>query len=326
MAAVKKYLPPAARILFSVLLLFLLIAPPARYIASFFPLIDIRQLPLILQTARLEYLLAAAAAVALAVLAVICRWQIILGPGRVSFGLLTRLTFIGLFFNNFMPTAAGGDFLKGFYLLRGRRDKMELGFSIIFDRIVGTITILGMGFLAVLIYFPVLPPGPAYAVIFLFIGVLFLLLLSFWYTPRARFTRFLPVGIRTRAEVHLQEAHQAFCRYRNDPGLLFRAIGVSCVSQVLLVLAHYLVTISLSTPVSLRVLFVALPLVWVVSALPSLGGLGIRETGYVFFLRPVLLREEAFALALVMHGFMMINSTVGGFIYLLGVRRKEGRG
>ncbi len=318
----KPWLLTAVRILFSLALFFLLAAPTSHRIAPFFPIIDVRQLPSLLKTAQPAYLLAAFVLLFLAIMAVIYRWKIILGANRVSFGRLAHLTFIGFFFNNFLPTAAGGDVFKGYYLLRGHREKkVDMGFSIVFDRIIGTLTIMGLGCLAVLFSFSRLPAGLAYTIIILFLGTLLLLRLASRYSAHTRVTRLLPCKIRPRVEQALQEAHQSFCRYLRDTRLVIRAVGISCLSQALVIIAHYLITRSLGTPVPLALLFLVVPLVWAVSALPSLGGLGVRETGYVFFLQGSLAREEAFALAMVMLGFVFLQSVIGGVLYFAGVRR-----
>jgi glycosyltransferase 2 family protein len=65
--------------------------------------------------------------------------------------------------------------------------------------------------------------------------------------------------------------------------------------------------------------FVFGPLVNIMAAVPvSLNGLGVRESGYVYFLAHVdVPRDSAIAFALAWFGVVMLAGGVGGVVYLL---------
>ena len=52
-----------------------------------------------------------------------------------------RLTYMGLFYNNFMPGAVGGDLLKGWYVTRHSAEhlRVEAAVTVFVDRLVGLI-------------------------------------------------------------------------------------------------------------------------------------------------------------------------------------------
>ena len=60
------------------------------------------------------------------------------------------LTFIGYFFNNFLPTAIGGDVVKAYYLSHKTEDKAGSYASVFVDRVIGLITMILMAFVALL--------------------------------------------------------------------------------------------------------------------------------------------------------------------------------
>ena len=60
------------------------------------------------------------------------------------------LTFIGYFFNNFLPTAIGGDMVKAYYLSKKTSNKIGAFASVFVDRLIGLLTMVFMAFVALL--------------------------------------------------------------------------------------------------------------------------------------------------------------------------------
>ena len=71
------------------------------------------------------------------------RWSVILKKDMdVSYVRLLSIYFIGMFFNNFLPTIVGGDIVKGFYLYReSKRGDISLA-SIFMDRYSGFVALM----------------------------------------------------------------------------------------------------------------------------------------------------------------------------------------
>ncbi|MDD5429007.1 MAG: lysylphosphatidylglycerol synthase transmembrane domain-containing protein, partial [Candidatus Omnitrophica bacterium] len=72
------------------------------------------------------------------------------GGGEVTMTAATSLTFIGYFFNNFLPTAIGGDVAKAYYLSRKSSNKLGSVTSVFVDRAMGLITMVMMAAIALL--------------------------------------------------------------------------------------------------------------------------------------------------------------------------------
>ena len=79
------------------------------------------------------------------------RWFVLLRTQRIVIGLLAgvKIHFLGLFYNNILISAVGGDLLRAWYVTSHTDRKVEAAFSVLVDRIIGLCTLFMM---AVLFY------------------------------------------------------------------------------------------------------------------------------------------------------------------------------
>lgn len=102
--------------------------------------------------------------------------------GRSSWWLCLKVTLVGLFFNNFLPTAMGGDLVKGYYLVNGRRQMISpVAATLVLDRLVGftglaVLALAGLGLLESGAFGLKLPPALVWGIGAL--GVAFVVLLA----------------------------------------------------------------------------------------------------------------------------------------------------
>lgn len=316
----KKTLFNLGRIAITAFLLFILVVPASRFVSSKFPLVKLAGLSTILRGVLPGYVIPAAFLSVFGAFLVAWRWQIILRREQLPFVLLLRLTFIGLFFNNFLPTGAGGDAVKGYYFLKDKKRKLDLGLSIVIDRLIGSLSIMSLGFIAVMIRFPYISRPSAYAIIILFLAVLAFFLLIAWQglgRLTGRLVRLLPWK---KPGEELRRLYYGFHNYIQDTRSFFCALLVSYATQILAIFANYLVALGLRTSIPFISFLVAIPLIWASTTVPSLGGLGVRETGYLFFFQNQMGRESAFGLALIMLVFSFFNSLIGAIVYFVGLK------
>ena len=93
------------------------------------------------------YLLAIFALIVIGVFVRSLKWKILLNAQDInaSYIYTTKLYFIGMFFNTFMPGGVGGDVVKG-YKLGKSSTKMAVAYSsIIVDRFFGLLSLLSLG-------------------------------------------------------------------------------------------------------------------------------------------------------------------------------------
>ena len=89
------------------------------------------------------------------------------------------------------------------------------------------------------------------------------------------------------------------------------------MGQVGAIVSIYFFVLFLGGNVHLIKLFLIVPLVWAISMLPSLNGLGVREGAFVYFLKGDIGADAAFAVSILWLGVIIIYSIIGGILNLL---------
>ncbi len=296
----------------------------ATFLFLVFRKIDFRMLYV---TVRGCYLPLAVVSIAIAVLLsflLSARWLVLLkgqtNSGRIRFLSIWKLTMIGQLFNNFLPTGAGGDIAKVFYLVRGEENKLLLGSSVLIDRFIGALTVITMGVLAAL-FTATIPLGIRYL---LSLILLFLLFILVFFSNR-KIASPLYSGVRRifpgRMKETMENTYNVFNRYFSARRWLLAALGLSFLMQSISIFTNYLMTMSLlwgkSSMPGINLFFIYIPLIWASTMVPSLGGLGIREFTYVYFFSGAMGKENAFALSAMFLISVLIQSIIGAFIMLL---------
>jgi len=228
-----------------------------------------------------------------------------------------HLSLIGFFFNIFMPTAVGGDVAKIFYASKASRKFLESTSAVFVDRVLGLVTFAVIVIVAVFFVREIVIPDSVkwslMAVSFLFIGLLVFLFeerfahkLSFMLKP------FRALGL----EEKLKKLQGSFAVYKRRPRDLGAMVLFSFFAQFAAVTAIWFSSKSIYHEVNFVVLFFTLPLIALLTMLPSINGLGIRESGYVCFFGPLIGKEAAFALSMLALSQILFVSIVGGVFYL----------
>jgi uncharacterized protein (TIRG00374 family) len=236
------------------------------------------------------------------------------------------LTFIGYFFNNFLPTAIGGDMVKAYYLSKKTDNKMGAFASIFVDRLMGLVTMVFMAFVA-LFFVPDNIIDPSVRVIIYGITAGSVLIILFMVNKRfARLFSFFLVFLRPIKE-RLAHAYETIHKYREHTPLMVKSFLISIVSQVFFFASLAMLTISIGKILPIREIFLRMPIVSMLSLLPSINGLGLREGATVVFFGPLIGKGNAFAVSILWLAVLFIVSIMGGIIYALSpqfkVRLKE---
>ena len=72
------------------------------------------------------------------------RWWLLLRSQSIFIPFLpvVRLLFLGLFYNNFMPSSVGGDLLRAWYVTKHTNKRFEAALCVFVDRIIGLLSTL----------------------------------------------------------------------------------------------------------------------------------------------------------------------------------------
>ncbi|MFZ6026755.1 MAG: lysylphosphatidylglycerol synthase transmembrane domain-containing protein [Chloroflexota bacterium] len=237
----------------------------------------------------------ALAATVLSRLAVATRWFALLRGARVKapFGLVTRITFAGLFASNFLPTTIGGDVIRlGGAVRFGFSRAISLA-SLMVDRLVG---MAGMamalpGLLALVGKFP---------------G-------SFFFWPLASVSSTaMPRWDALRSGV--RRISDVLARWIKNPGSLLAALACTWVHMVCTFVAVDLILAGMGQSVSFWLIAGLWSLVYFVTLLPiSVNGMGTQELAISLLFTRLggVSAEGALVMALLMRVFPMLASLPG---------------
>lgn len=230
---------------------------------------------------------------------------------RISLALAARLSMIGLFFNNFLPTGIGGDLMKAHCAGSVSRRRTEAYLAVLADRLIGLMTMAGLGALTILAY-----RGLDLDRRLLLLGVVGISggAWALWHTPRllAAVSRRWAWLSRLPALQRLPELARSSSFTR---GRIAIVLLLSLAVQVLSILAVFVLAKGLALPIPLGLLLLVMPIIWLVSLLPSLNGLGIREGAFVYFLGRLAGRDGAFALSMLWLAVITAVSLLGALAY-----------
>ncbi len=275
----------------------------------------------------------------LAQLIFVARWSLLLKVQsiRIGFWPAVRLHFLGLFYNNCLPGAIGGDLPRAWYVTRHTDKKLEAALSVFVDRIIGLIGMLIMAF-GCYWFIPEESREGAFngidgwrlpiadfqienVIIWLgaAIAVVIVLLVS-----NSRGRNLLSRGfniIGQHGASVLSKVRQSIRIYCHKWPAIVGALLLTFCCQGLTVVAMWLVGREIGIDVHVKYYFIFFPVSWLLGAVPiSVGGLGIME-GWLkmMFMRVgTMSGKNALALALCQRLIFLIVSLPGAIIHLIG--------
>jgi len=244
------------------------------------------------------------------------KWKIIaesLLPGiRYGLGLYVILYYIGMFFSMFLPTTVGGDVARVWYFTARTGKLKESAASVFLERATGgfgLLSVLGVAYLLtdaeVLASLPWVGgflQNKSMAVLVCILGVVGILVFGL-------------LGKRLRWLEVMPSSLARFFGPTPFPLVFYAGFGF----------AHYLLGVGLGLHVGFLYYVFFVALVSLVSMLPlTVSGIGLREGGYVLCLRAAgVPLNSATALSLLWLLVLLLGSSIGGILYLVGLGRTE---
>lgn len=234
--------------------------------------------------------------------------------GAIAFRQLWPNYYLGVFFNNLLPSIYGGDLARTARLYAAGFGGSALVSSAFVDRVLGLAALVSMGVIALLFA----PAGFENRLALGVFGLSLLVLLPMLVIALLpRWTRLLDTGFGSRWP-RLHAVLSCFPRYRSAPGLMLTAFGLSVLNQLMVVLVLLMLAPGLGVHLPVFQFVVVLILVFLVASLPiSLGGLGAREGAMMALLLPLGV-DAASVLALSAAYLLVLwSSTLPGAFMLL---------
>lgn len=283
------------------------------------------------------YFVAAFIAIQLTVISSVWKWKSLVHSSvkdgkkqSPSFSKLGRLYYIGLFFNNFLPSSVGGDFVRIFYL--GRTIGMPpAAASVAFERLTSGAAMIVIVLVAALFMESVRPfLVTIYIVTALFIGLF--LFFGYWIKKgeqekeiqsNLHVGKFMKIINKCK---HTVTNIGIAADYRNESWKWWLGVVIlSLFFQVGMAWINDLLFLGLGIDVPWYELLVFITLISVITMLPiSINGIGVREASYLLFFKELGVPDEiAVSVSLLFFVLVAISSLSGG-VFWLAERRKAG--
>jgi len=269
----------------------------------------------------------------------VARWSLLLKVQSIKIGFwpAVRLHLLGLFYNNCLPGAIGGDLPRAWYVTRHTDKKLEAALSVFVDRVIGLIGMLIMAF-GCYWFIPeesredgfnfsfemnLFGRLAEYKSVFIWLGaalVVVIVLLVSYRRGRILLQRGLNAVRRHGASI-FSKVRQSIRIYCHKWPAIVAALLLTFCCQGVTVIAMWLVGTEIGIDVPAKYYFVFFPISWLLGAVPiSVGGLGIME-GWLkmMFMRVgTISSKNALALALCQRLLFLIVSLPGAVVHLIG--------
>jgi len=248
---------------------------------------------------------------------------------EVGFAGVLRAYYIGVFFNNFLPTGVGGDLMK-MHELRTERVKTRDAFAcIVVERAVGLSVVLLIGLVVSVFWggiFSTLELEPLRWPLGLGCGVALGVMLCAYAMGLKGLMAVLAPHAGRRLWGGLFKVVESFSVFRHRPGPLGLAFLLSCAFYGIMSVSLVIVCASIGAELSLVTAGGIIPFRALPEMLPiSVGGLGVREGVTTYCLSRVgLTPASAASVALLLRCLSWAHSGIGGIVYALG-RKKHPR-
>ena len=266
------------------------------------------------------------------------RWWLLLRTQSIFIGFwaAVRLHFLGLFYNNCMPSSVGGDLVRAWYVTRHTDKKFEAALSVFVDRVIGLLSTLAIA----AFFYRLFLRGKGAVItssdrssfldsvaeykevllwVFAAIVVIFCILLLHK-TNRLILAK-VWLYIRERSMRMIVKLKDAIIIYCSKPGTILVVFGLTVLLQLLTITGFWFLGVNLGVDVSIKYYFVFFTLTWVLGAIPiSIGGAVVVEGGlaYLFVKFAAVEPEAALALALCQRAVWILASLPGAAIHLFG--------
>ena len=272
------------------------------------------------------------------------RWWIFMRAQeiRIPLSMAIKLTYLGQFFTNFMPSAVGGDLVRAWYVSKHTDKKLQAALGVAVDRVIGLISTFILAISSYLIFMrgrvdifhAIRKEGRGIGEILdnigfsaphmmlvcaMFMGSVFVLAGIF---DLKRFFRKL-YGHVIDLLYHTKEVVSVYVKY---PLVLFFGLGATIFLQSMVVITFWLIGRDLGMEAPVQFYFIFFPMMWVIGALPlSIAGIGILEGGLVllFVQFTGAEREAATALAFCQRFIWVLASLPGMVVHLTGAHRMK---
>lgn len=249
------------------------------------------------------------------------RWKGLLAVQGVNIphGVLFRSCMVSIFFNQIMPGTIGGDVIRIYDSWKAGAKKGVAISTIVVDRVLG---LAALALLAVVGLFFVRGSLSDYGMVPLAIVAValglggFLLLVFSPFRSMVEMARVVYTRLPGPFSKFFGKVDRSVEPFRGRHSVLVRAMGLSLLLQLNVVLLHYLVGRAVGIELSFVDYFYVVPVALFVMLIPlSINGIGIREGMFVYMLGSVGVdKSDALVLSLLVFAVFFAYGILGGLV------------
>jgi glycosyltransferase 2 family protein len=251
------------------------------------------------------------------------RWGIVMRSRGINrpISYLLSSYYVGMFFNNFLPSGMGGDFVRAYEMARETGKGKESVVSVIIERGSGMLAVFGAGSLFALTMTQAqLQLGVTLLAHGLFLGSL-IAIAALWLDITGRILAAIGKRLPKRLMgmwAKLTSVYEEFRSYRQQWGLLGSIMLQSLITLVFTLAAVYTLLLAFNVPVNFGEFAAIFSILTAIDIVPiSLNGLGVRENAYVYFFGLISVNAAvALGVALLIRLLVLIQAAFGGITYL----------
>ncbi len=249
------------------------------------------------------------------------RWSTLLFSDKfkLSYWRLLSLYLIGMFFNNFMPTALGGDLVRCYYLFKDSGSGGASVASVFLERYSGVAAMTTLLFIASIFAYPIINGTPIIWIALIFI-IGFLLSGFFIWNKRLHDLLLSVLDMLTLKGLKkkVESFTNALIEYRGYPKVMAKIFFLSLIMQMISIYVFFVLSRALSLNVPLFYFFIFVPVAMAVSMVPfSLAGLGIREGAFVYLFSIIgTPSASALSLSILWFSIVLLVGMWGGVEYV----------
>jgi glycosyltransferase 2 family protein len=275
-------------------------------------------------------------------LIVASRWYLLLRLQAIDIGIYPaiKLTFVGFFYNNFLPGSVGGDVLRAWYVTKHTPKRLEAAISVFVDRIIGLVGLI----ISAIIAFMLFPKrGEAESllsskinlhelwakygwVLATLFGAVSIVLIFMTMLPRTRQLLRLGYNYVVTTGRHLFiKTSQAVFLYCRRPFWMLALIAMTLFCQTIFIFGLWLVGRKLGIEANFAYYLVFIPVSWVIGMVPiSIGGVGVMEATLKILFGLIGVNENlAGILALCQRLAFWVVALPGMFVHIAGAHVPE---
>lgn len=232
----------------------------------------------------------------------------------------------GVFFNVFLPSTIGGDFVRSMDLASHTKKPKEVIATVLLDRLSGYAGLVLVSLIALLLGYKSIQDKSVFISVGLIAGllvvVLFLLFNKFTFSKLNKLLNSPNAGKIREA---IKGLHQEVHYFRHHKEVIVHNLILSVIIQIITPLCFYFIGLSLGIKLNIIYYFIFLPIIGAITLLPiSIGGLGLRDmTVIYFFTKAGVDKDLAFAMSILSFSFIVIYGIIGGVIYVFTLHHRR---